>query len=249
MKNCKVDFTKKTYYCQNLCIFKKMYYLCTRFPLMEIINIMRYQVESSKLLANLTEVVKKTLETLPELECVISTEELVEEAHDQVRIMRAEVRRYDADRRNEPKPCKNYRKIADRIAEQLALRHKWRYVSRAYAYKVMFIMYIICKVEQPIRCSWWERTFLEDLHNYLESTDFFNGTSCRTCWATIMDQLPGQNRLPLDIVPLVSAQQPRYPIIGPVTINNQYIVYMQQTNQGCQQFYGEVNNSTFQEAV
>ena len=64
-----------------------------------------------------------------------------------------------------------------------------------------------------------------------------------------MDQLPGQNRLPLDIVPLVSAQQPRYPIIGPVTINNQYIVYMQQTNQGCQQFYGEVNNSTFQEAV
>ena len=206
---------------------------------------MRYQVDSSKFLANLTEVVKKTLETLPELECVISTEELVEEAREQVRIMRTEVRRYDSDRKNEPKPCKNYRKIADRIAEQLALRHRWRYVPRAYAYKVMFIMYIICKVEQPIRCSWWERTFLEDLHNYLESTDFFNGISCRACWATIMDQLPGQNRLPLDIVPLVPAQQPKYPIIGPVTINNQSLFCIQQANHGGQQFYGDVINPTF----
>ena len=224
-----------------------MYYLCTRFPQMEIINIMKYQVESSKLLANLTEVVKKTLETLPELECVISTEELVEEAREQVQILRAEVRRYDADRRNEPKPCKNYRMIADRIAEQLALRHKWRYVPRAYAYMVMFIMYIICKVEPPIRCSWWERTFLEDLHSYLEDTDLFKGTSCRTRWAVILDQLPGQNRLPLDIIPITPPQQQlTYPPYGPVTIFKDCHFYVLQTNHGCQQFFDDVNNPTFQ---
>ena len=210
---------------------------------------MKFTIDSSKLLAQVAEVVEQVLEMMPVNQDVISTLELVEEARDQVRIMRAEVKRYDADRKNEPKPCKNYRMIADRIEEQLTMRHKWRYVPRAYAYKVMFSMYIICKVEQPVRCSWWERTFLEDLHNYLEGTDFFKGTSCRTSWAIILDQLQGQDRLPLDIVPLVPKQQPRYPVIGPVTIYNNCLFTIDQKNNGCQQFYGDINNPTFQEAV
>lgn len=207
---------------------------------------MTYQINSTKWLAEVAEAVERALGAVVSSEA-ISTLELAEEAHEQVQIMRAEVRRYDADRKNAPKPCKNYRKVADRIAEQLALRHKWRYVPRAYAYRVMFIMYIVCKVEQPIRCSWWERTFLEDLHNYLESTDYFTDISCRTSWALILDQLPGQDRLPLDIVPIVPTQQPRCPIIGPVTIYNNCLFTIDQTNNGCQQFFGEVNNPTFQE--
>ena len=207
---------------------------------------MCYKNENSKWLAQLTKVVEQALEAVVADAELISTLELVEEAREQVQILRAEVRRYDADRRNEPKPCKNYRKIADRIAEELALRHKWRYVPRAYAYKVMFIMYIICKVEQPIRCSWWEQRFLEDLHDYLESTDYFKDTSCRTRWALIMEQLPRQDCLPLNIEPLVPPQQPRCPIIGPVAIYNQCLFTIDQTNHGCQQFYGEVKNSQFQ---
>lgn len=241
--------SKKSYFSQKIWYFKKLYYLCTRFPQMEVINIMKFELKSSKLHARLTEVVAKTLETTPEMESVISTLEMVEAAHEQVQMMRAEVRRYDADRKNEPKPCKNYRKIADRIAEQLALRFKYRYVPRAYAYKVMFIMYIICKVEQPIRCSWWERTFLDDLHTYLESTDYFKETSCRTSWALILDQLPVQGKLPLDIVPIVPPQQPRYPIIGSVAIYNNCFFSIEQTNNGCQNFYGEVSNPTFQKVV
>lgn len=208
---------------------------------------MQYINNSGEWLTQLTKVVEQALGAVVADADVISTLELVEEAREQVQMMRAEVRRYDADRRNEPKPCKNYRKIADRIVEQLALRYKWRYVPRAYAYKVMFIMYIICKVEQPIRCSWWERTFLDDLHAYLESTDYFKDTSCRTSWALILDQLPGQDRLPLNIVPIVPSQQPRYPIIGPVNIYNNCLFTIDQTNNGCQQFFGEVNNPTYQE--
>lgn len=208
---------------------------------------MYYKNNTSEWLAVLAEAVEQVLGEVVKNSEVISTLELVEEAHDQVQIMRAEVRRYDADRKNEPKPCKNCRMIADRIAEQLALRHKWRYVPRAYAYMVMFIMYIICKVDPPIRCSWWERKFLEDLPFYLEDTDLFKDTSCRTRWAIILDQLPGQNRLPLDIIPITPPQQQiTYPPSGPITIFKDCNFYLLQTNHGCQQFFDDVNNPTFQ---
>lgn len=210
---------------------------------------MKYDCKNVNFMVDLTKVLEKVLEIDPQMQEAFSTMELVEEAHEQVRVFRAEIRRYDADRKHAPKPCKNYRLIADRIVEQLENRYMCRNVPRAYAYKVLFIMYLICKVELPLHCSWWEQKFLEGLHIYLESTDYFKGTSCRTQWAIILDQLPGQGRLPLDVVPIVPAEQPPLPIIGPTTVFYKCWITVDQTNNGCQQFYGTVNNPKFQEVI
>ena len=222
---------------------------------------MKFNVEHSKLFANVDSQVSKAIEkslmelpqALEEVLCLeghpISAWEMIQEACKQILQLRAEVARYDSDRKNEPKPCINYRKIADRIEEDLSAIFKCRYVPRAYAYQIMFVMYLVSKLVPPIRLSWWEKKFLEDLHIYLETTDTFKGASCRIRWAIILDRMPGQNRLPLDITPITPPlQQLPYPPLGPITIFKDCNFFLLQTNNGCQQFFDEVNNSTFQKA-
>ena len=63
---------------------------------------MKFSINSEKWLAQLTKVVEQALEAVVADAELIPTLELVEEAREQVQMMRAEVRRYDADRRNEP---------------------------------------------------------------------------------------------------------------------------------------------------
>ena len=211
-----------------------------------------FSMDSFKLL----EVVEKVLETefaTPFWASCddIGMEELMEEADTQVEKLRADVIQYDTHHREkEFKPCKNPKKIADRIVQIFSERHKVRYVPRAYAYKVLFIMYIICRIKPPIRRSWWERTFLEELPDYLNSTDYFKGTNPKWRMDAIIDQLTSPTRLPLNLDPIVPVQTPTYPSLAPTYVQNNYLILVNPKidkieSDRCQQFFGQVSNTQF----
>lgn len=217
---------------------------------------MKFNVSSEKLLSSLSciqEVVSKVL--AGELGNEVGTSELlemselVEEACTQVEKLRADVLQYDThNRKEEYKPCKNPRKIADKIVQIFSERHNVRYIPRAYAYKVLFIMYIICRIKPPIRCSWWERTLLEDLPDYLSQTDYFKDTNPKWRMDVIIDQLTSPTRLPLNIDPIEPTPKTVYPSLALTNIQNNYLILVNpriehMDNKECQQFYGEVKNS------
>ncbi len=223
---------------------------------------MKFSISNQKLLSYLSDVQEAVSKVLGgELENEVGTSvlvemsELVEEANSQVEKLRADVFQYDThNRKDEYKPCKNPRKIADQIVQIFSERHKVRYVSRAYAYKVLFIMYIICRVKPPIRCSWWERKFLEDLPDYLNKTDYFKDTNPKWRMDMIIDQLTSPTRLPLDIEPIVPIPKHAYPSLVPTNIQYNFLILVHpkienMENKECQQFYGEISNSKFPTAI
>ena len=223
---------------------------------------MRFEVSSSKLLSSLScihEAVSKVLGGELENELcaseLVDTSELVEEAYEQVESLRDQVKQYDRGHREKSlQPCINPKKIADKIVQIFRERHKVQYVHRAYAYKVLFIMYVICRVKPPIRCSWWERTFLERLPDYLNQTDFFKDTNPKWRMDMIIDQLTSPERLPLDIEPIVPIPKPAYPSLAQTHIQNNFLILVNpqianMENSQCQQFFAPVNDSQFLPAV
>ena len=216
---------------------------------------MRFNVSNEKFLSNIHEAVLKALggELESELDAseFVETSELVEEAYEQVESLRDQVKQYDQGHREKSlRPCINPKKISDNIVQIFTERHKVRYVHRAYAYKVLFIMYIICRVKPPIRCSWWERTFLETLPDYLNQTDFFKDTNPKLRMDMVVDKLTSHTRLPLDIKPLVPNQKPKYPSLVPTNIQHNYYIFVNPEfdkleSNGCQQFFGKIDNPSF----
>lgn len=214
-----------------------------------------FSMDSFKLL----EVVEKVLETefaTPyDASCDdIGMGELIEEADAQVEKLRTDVLRYDTQHREvEFKPCKNPKDIADRIELILSERHKVRYVPRAYAYKVLFIMYVLCRVKPPVRRSWWEKKFLEEVPDYLNSTNYFKGTNPKWRMDAIIDQLTSPARLPLDLDPILPVQTPTYPSIAPTYVQQNYLIVINpkienMENTQCQQFFAPNNNPQFKTA-
>ena len=219
-------------------------------------GLFHFSVDSSKLF----EVVEKALETEFAAPLVascddIGMEELIEEADAQVEKLRADVLQYDTHHREkEFKPCKNPKDIADRIVLILSERHKVRYIPRAYAYKVLFIMYVLCRVKPPVRRSWWERTFMEELPDYLNSTDYFKGTNPKWRMDAIIDRLTSPTRLPLDLDPILPVQTPAYPSLAPTCVQHNYLILVNpkidsMENSQCQQFFAPISNSQFQAAI
>lgn len=219
---------------------------------------MKFNISSEKLLSSLSvihEAVSKAL--VGELENELGASELVEmselvdEAYEQVETLRAQVKQYDLGHREKSlRPHINPKEIADNIVQIFSERHKVRYIPRAYAYKVLFIMYIICRVKPPIRCSWWERTFLEGLPDYLNKSDFFKDTNPKWRMDMIVDQLTSPTRLPLDVEPIVPIQKPEYPSLTPINVQNNYMILLNphietMESDGCQQFFGKMYNPSF----
>lgn len=222
---------------------------------------MKFNVSSEKFLASLStihEAVSKVLVGELENELgaseLVETSELVEEANEQVESLRDQVKQYDRGHREKSlQPCINPKKIADKIVQIFRERHKVQYVHRAYAYKVLFIMYVICRVKPPIRCSWWERTFLERLPDYLNKTDFFKDTNPKWRMDMIIDQLTSPERLPLDVEPIVPIPKPAYPSLVPQNVQNNFLIFVNphigtMESSQCQQFFAPVNNSQFMPA-
>ena len=105
-------------------------------------GVSHFRVDSLKLFELLEKVLETEFSTPLDACDDIGMEELIEEADAQVEKLRADVIQYDTHHREkEFKPCINPRIIADKIVQTFSERHKVRYVPRAYAYKVLFIMY------------------------------------------------------------------------------------------------------------
>ncbi len=173
----------------------------------------------------------------------LSTEELVAEAMAQVKQLRDEVILYDTHHRAaDLKPCKNHRVIADRIIKSLSTRLQLANINRVYAYKVLFIMYLICRMHPPKRKSWWENKFLEDLPDYLEKTNYFRDVDCKYRLSVLLDELTADSRLPLAIPLTKPAPKPNYPIIGPIEMQT-YIncQFESLESTGCVQYYSFAN--------
>ena len=218
-------------------------------------GVSHFRVDSLKLFELLEKVLETEFSTPLDACDDIGMEELIEEADAQVEKLRADVIQYDTHHREkEFKPCINPRIIADKIVQTFSERHKVRYVPRAYAYKVLFIMYIICRVKPPVRRSWWEKRFLEELPDYLNQTDYFKETNPKCRMDMIIDRLTSPTRLPLDLDPIVPVQKPSYPSLASTTIQNNFLIFVnpnidKMENDGCQQFFGGVNDSQFLPAV
>ena len=184
----------------------------------------------------------------------ISTEMLVRMAAKHVQKLRRDVMWYDThERASELKPCINHRVIADRIIEELEETLHRSQIPRAYAYKAIFIMYILFeKLPNPHLRSWWEKTFMKKIPEYLEKTEYFKGIDCRYRLSVVLNDLPCQERLLLDIPIVSSAPRPNYPKKEtPIVILNNpkfyfgHNVIQKMENEACQQFFGNINNSNF----
>ena len=209
---------------------------------------------ADKMFGGLAEAVEKALAKEVSLEFEFDGETVfgfMEVARDRMHSLRAQVKHYDLNCRDRSlKPCINPQKMADEIQRILCERHKLRHVPRNHAYMVLFIMYLLCKLEPPTRSSWWEKKFLENLPDYLELTDFFKDKNPCYRLQVIIYKFNSIDRLPLDLPPLVYAPYPKYPLLNPVSIHNTYLVLTQPTigkmeNSNCQQFYGTIKDSTF----
>lgn len=211
---------------------------------------MQFCIDSSKLFELVAQVLETEFTDQIETTDEIGIKEEIKMAHEHVMRLRKQVHQYDSNHRaDEFKPCINYRVIANQIVQELSERHQVAYVHRVCAYKTIFIMYLICRLLPPIRQSWWERRFLEELPSYLERTDFFRNVNCKHRLHVILDQLPQDGVLPMEVERIVPNPKPNYPLLGPVQIFNRCTIINISKNEQCQQFLAPVNNSVFKEAV
>jgi len=211
---------------------------------------MHFSVETSKLFGLVAHVLEAEFSNQLEASDGIGTELEIEMAHEQVCLLRNQVHQYDSNHRaDEFKPCINHRVIVDRIVQAYCERHQVAYVHRVCGYKTLFIMYLLCRLISPIKRSWWEKRFLEELPSYLERTDFFKGVNCKHRLDVVLDQLPQDGFLPMEVERLVPAQRPNYPMLYPVQVFKGCLFVDMSRNEKCQQFYGPIRNSQFQKAV
>lgn len=211
---------------------------------------MHFNVETSKLFGLVAHVLEAEFSNPLEASDGIGTELEIEMAHEQVCLLRNQVHQYDSNHRaNELKPCINHRVIVDRVVEAFRDRLQVAYVHRVCGYKTLFIMYLICRLIPPIKRSWWERRFLEELPAYLERTDFFKGANCKHRLDVILDQLPQDGVLPMEVERLVPAPRPDYPMLYPVQVFKGCLFVNMSHNEQCQQFLGTISNSQFTKAV
>lgn len=211
---------------------------------------MHFSVETSKLFELVAQVLEAEFTNPLEASDGIGTEQEIEMAHEQVCLLRDQVHQYDSNHRaDEFKPCINHRVIVDRIVQAYCERHQVAYVHRVCGYKTLFIMYLLCRLISPIKRSWWEKRFLEELPSYLERTDFFKGVNCKHRLDVVLDQLPQDGFLPMEVERLVPAQRPNYPMLYPVQVFKGCLFVDMSRNEKCQQFYGPIRNSQFQKAV
>lgn len=210
---------------------------------------MNFNVESSKLFELVASALEAEFANEVDAFDGIGTREEIAMAHEQVCLLRDQVRQYEMNHRAaELKPCINHQMIVDRIVYAYRERHQVEYVHRVCGYKTLFIMYLLCKLISPISRSWWEKQFLERLPSYLERTDFFKGSNCKYRLDVLLDQMPQDGVLPMEVERLIPAPKPDYPLLYPVQVFQGCLFAINQTNYGCQQFFDEVNNSTFQKA-
>ena len=211
---------------------------------------MHFSVETSKLFELVAQVLEAEFTNPLEASDGIGTEQEIEMAHEQVCLLRDQVHQYDSNHRaDEFKPCINHRVIVDRIVQAYCERHQVAYVHRVCGYKTLFIMYLLCRLISPIKRSWWEKRFLEELPSYLEQTDFFKGVNCKHRLDVVLDQLPQDGFLPMEVERLVPAQRPNYPMLYPVQVFKGCLFVDMSRNEKCQQFYGPIRNSQFPKAV
>jgi hypothetical protein len=211
---------------------------------------MHFSVETSKLFGLVAHVLEAEFSNPLEASDGIGTELEIEMAHEQVCLLRNQVHQYDSNHRaNELKPCINHRVIVDRVVEAFRDRLQVAYVHRVCGYKTLFIMYLICRLIPPIKRSWWERRFMEELPAYLERTDFFKGANCKHRLDVILDQLPQDGVLPMEVERVVPASRPKYPMLYPVNVYNGCLFVDMSRNEKCQQFYGQITDSQFQKTV
>jgi hypothetical protein len=90
---------------------------------------------------------------------------------------------------------------------------------------------------------------MEELPAYLELTDFFKGTNCKHRLDTVLDHLPQDGVLPMEVERVVPASRPMYPMLYPVQVFNGCLFVDLSRNEQCQQFLGTISNSQFTKAV
>lgn len=211
---------------------------------------MHFSIETSKLFEVVAQVLEAEFANRLEASDGIGTKQEIEMAYEQVCLLRDQVHQYDSNHRaDELKPCISHCLIVDRVVQAFKERLQVTYVHRVCGYKTLFIMYLICRLIPPIRRSWWERRFLEELPSYLERTDFFKGVNCMHRLAVILDQLPQDGVLPMEVERLVPDPKPDYPMLYPVQVFNGCLFVNMSRNEKCQQFYGSIRDSLFQKAV
>ena len=211
---------------------------------------MHFSVETSKLFELVSSVLEEEFANPLEASDGIGMELEIKMAHEQVCLLRNQVYQYDSNHRaDEYKPCINHRVIVERILQTYRERLQVSYVHRVCAYKTLFIMYLICRLLPPIKCSWWERRFMEDLPAYLELTDFFKGTNCKHRLDVILDHLPQDGVLPMEVERVVPDSRPKYPMLYPVNVYNRCLFVDLSHNEQCQQFLGTITNSQFTKGI
>lgn len=219
---------------------------------------MHFLIESSSLFESLMEAVENAIEKEFQDDNLsyigVSTKMLTSIALKEVQKLRTDEVLYDALNRSEYfKPCKNYRLIADRIVEDLEHQLHCSEIPRAYAYKTLFIMYLLFeRIPASGKSKWWETEFKKKLPDYLESTNYFSGVNCRYRLSVVLDQLPDPvGRLPLEIPIEMPKPHPNYPPVErPIQIITHPNIYIgdrtEIVNNNCQQFYGQISKSSFQ---